>query len=233
MIKDYLLKHKAIIITALALIVSLLINIFAVRSCSKFSDLNNHNVKALTDSIHYYQDKSGKLVATKLLLEGDMKTLKIANDSLYKVIKDMKLNNPTTVVYVDGEIVYEPQDTVWRTDTIIDNLHLHKNFAFNNDYRALEGYVEANDSTIGLNIQKDQVYFDYTVAVEDSKVYIKSSNPYVQYKEITGITLPTPKRKKWGLGIGPQIGYGYDLQNKHLGPFIGIGVSLNYNILSW
>lgn len=233
MIKDYLLKHKAIIITTLVLIASLLINVFAIRSCSKISDTNNHNVKALTDSIHYYKDKSGKLVATKLLLEGDLNTLRLANDSLYSVIKDMGLNHPTEVVYIDGEIVYEPQDTIWRTDTIIDNLNIRKNFAFDNEYRVLEGYVEANDSTIGLNIQKDQVYFDYTVAIEDSKVYIKSSNPYVKYKEISGVSIPQPKRKKWTLGVGPQIGYGYDFQNKHLGPFVGIGLSLNYNIVNW
>lgn len=232
-IKDYLLKFKYVLITCLLLIGSLLINVFAIRSCSNYKDSSIHNIIALTDTISYYESKTGELVASKTLLEGDMKILKLANDSLYNIVKNMKLSNPTTVVYVGGEIHNEPQDTVWRTDTLINNLNIRKEFAFNNPYRSLEGYVSANDSTIGLNIEKDLIYFDYTVAVENSKVFIKSSNPYVKYNEITGITLPSPKKKHWSLGIGPHIGYGYDFQNKHFNPYVGIGLSINYNILSW
>ena len=69
------------------LTISLIINIFAIRSCLDNKELNKNNIIALTDSIKYYKTKTGEIVASKTLLEGDLKTLKIVNDSLYNVIK--------------------------------------------------------------------------------------------------------------------------------------------------
>ena len=40
---------------------------------------------------------------------------------------------------------------------------------------------------MGLNIKEDQVFFDYTIAVDDGLIYIKSDNPYVKYNAITAI----------------------------------------------
>ena len=103
-----------------------------------------------------------------------------------------------------------------------------KNFEFNNKYRELEGDVTIKDSTMNLNITKDKVFVDYTLAVEDNKVYVKSNNPYVQYNKIQGIQLPQPKKRWTTLVIGPSIGYGYDLKNGNFGP--SISLSLTYGL---
>lgn len=216
-------KYKYKLIICILLILSLCVNIFSIKSCSNFRDLNKHNIEALTDSIHYYHSKTGELVASKKILEGDLYTLKIANDSLYRAIKDMKVSDPSTVVLVKSTVDNVPQDTIWNTDTIIPNLNIERSFAFNNEYRSLEGKVSVNDSTLGLNFQKDQTYVDYILAVENGTVVIKSSNPHVKFTEIEGITIPKQKHKNWGLTIGPAIFTGINTSGKFTA---GAGVSV-------
>ena len=62
---------------------------------------------------------------------------------------------------------------------------------------------------------------------KDAKIYMKSTNPYVKYNEISGFTVPKQKQKRWSLG--PSVNFGYD-------PFQGktsasVGISLNYGII--
>lgn len=228
LILSFFNNHKYTIIMAILCILSLLTNVFTIKSCSNYHDLNNNNIKALTDSIHYYKTKHGEIVATKLLLEGDLSTLKIANESLYNVVKDMKIKDPETIVEVKTIVDNAPKDTVWSTDTVIPNLNISKQFAFNNDYRCLEGNVFANDSTLGLNITKDQTFVDYVLAVEDNTVKIKSSNPFVKFTEIQGITLPKQKHKTWGLTIGPGVYYGINPITHKMD--WGIGISAVYGL---
>ena len=124
-------------------------------------EVNNNNIIALTDSIHYYKTKNNELVASKVLLEGDLSTLQLANDSLYNALKEMNVKDPSSVVYITSVIDNPQNDTIWTTDTIISNFNINKTFAFNNKYRSLEGNIFANDTTIGLNISKDQTYVLY------------------------------------------------------------------------
>lgn len=203
---------------------------FSIKSCRDYKNQGKQNVLALTDSIHYYKTKNGELVATKELLNGDLSVLKLANDSLYSVIKDMKLKNPTSVVYINSEIDNGIKDTIWHyaVDSITKTINVQKQFAFDNEFRTLEGIVSVNDTTIGLNIEKDKVYFDYTVAIEDSKVYLKSNNPYIKFNEITGITIPSPKKKHFGLTIGPSVWYGYDFVAKKSGYGIGVSATIGW-----
>ena len=235
-IKSYISKYLDRILVFIVFLFMLSLLITAVRSCQDYKDRNNNNVVALTDSIKYYKTKYGEVYVSKTLLEGDLSTLKIVNDSLYNTIKDMKLNKPTTVVYIDNTIDNGEKDTSWVIppipsggDSIIMVYPMiTKNFEFNNKYRELEGDVTIKDSTMNLNITKDKVFVDYTLAVEDNKVYVKSNNPYVQYNKIQGIQLPQPKKRWTTLVIGPSIGYGYDLKNGNFGP--SISLSLTYGL---
>lgn len=220
--------YKYQLISVLLLILSICINIFAIKSCSSYRSQNNNNIIALTDTIHYYKTKNGELVATKLLLEGDLSTLKIANDSLYNIVKDMNVKDPSSIIYIESIVEHPVKDTLWTTDTIIPNLNISKQFSFNDKYRSLEGNVFANDTTLGLNITKDQTYVDYLLAIEDNTVKLKSSNPYVTFNEITGITIPKQKHNTWGLTIGPAIYGGINPTNGKAN--WGIGVSLVYGL---
>lgn len=227
-------NFKLSIISILFAVLCFVLMCVSIKSCINAERMAYNNIEALTDTIHYYKSKNGDLVASKTILQGDISILKKVNDSLYNTIQDMKIKNPQQIVYIETEVVNEKKDTAWivQHDTISAETNLRKDFAFNNDYRSLEGNVNYKDNLLGLNITKDEVYLDYTLAVKDNKVYVTSSNPYVKYKDIQGITIPQD-RYMFSIGIGPSIGYGYNFVTKDLGPYLGISLNLNYNLIKF
>lgn len=230
-IKNIWSKYKSQIVLILALIVSL---IFLWASCSNNISLKNKydiNTRALTDTIEYYQTKSGKLAAEKSILQGDIKDLKQLNEDLYKKVKDLEVKKPEQVVYVETEIIHDVHDTTYIVDPALT--YQRKDFSFNNQWRTLEGYMELKDNALGLNFTQDKVFVDYTLAIKDNHVYLTSSNPYIQYNEIQGITLPKKQKPMFSIGIGPSFGAGYDIVNKQFGVFAGISLNVNYNLITF
>jgi len=232
-------KFKQQIILILIIIVLCINTIFTVKGCQQYKEQNNQNLIALTDTIKYYTTKTGDTYVSKEMLIGDLNTLKLVNDSLFKVIKEMKLKKPESVVYIENQIDNGKKDTVWQIsdpiyivkhDTLYENVDLTKEFNFNNEFRELEGNVSLKDSTLSLSIDKDKVFFDYTLAIENNKVYVKSNNPYIKYNNIQGIELPKPKKSIWGITVGPSVGYGYDFNGKKFGPTIGINATVGLKI---
>lgn len=235
----------------------------SVKQCSNTRLEYKNNIAAFNDTIRYYKDKNGNLVATKLVFESDIKTLKLLNEDLYNQIKDLKTKYDVTAGTCFSGVIENPQqDTVWviQQDTITNGFT--RDFAFNNDYRTLEGNVSYKNDTLGVNISKDQVLFDYIVVLDDkNNIMIKSSNPYVRYNQITGFQLPHEKTKRWSLDAFANFNYssidndrfydigislGYSLSKFTIGPQIYfeqnlvtknktfyIGGSLNLNILQW
>ena len=212
------------IITALLFTLSI-----SVRSCQENKQLYNNNITALVDSISHYKTKNGELVASKTLLEGDMSLLKKVNSDLMDELNSMKVKNPEQVVKIVTKYVQIPSDTVWVIDSINTNVNITKQFNFTNDYRSLMGNVYLENNTLGLNINKDEVYAKYTLAIKDNKAYITTDNPHIKILDIQGITIPTPKTKRFYLG--PSINFGYDpFKNK---PTFNIGISVGYGLFSW
>lgn len=196
----------------------------AISKCTDNDAAYRNNIEALTDSIHYYKAKDGNLVAIKTAFTAQAEELKLLNKDLYDKIKslDVKPKTITNTVYLKGETEFLPQDTAFivKHDTI--NNGFYKEFNFNNDWRVLEGNVDYKRDTLGVNITKDIVKFDYTVAMDkNNKIYIKSTNPYVKYEEISGFQVPKQKQKRWG--IGPQVGVGVTTDGKFR-PYLGVGI---------
>ena len=232
-VKNFTLKDFAYMVVIFLLLAGLST---AVSTCSRAKKQSRNNIEALKDTIKYFKDKNGNLVATKLAFESDIKTLKLLNEDLYKEIEDLKLKGSVSnIVYVGGTVEYEPQDTAYIVlhDTI--SRGFTHDFAFNNEYRTLEGNVKYRNDTVGVNILKDEMKFDYTVAMDkDNHIYIKSTNPYVKYSEISGYTVPKERRKRWSLGPSVNVGYGYNIVGKQgAGLNVSVGVSLNYGIFQW
>ncbi len=225
-------KFKQQIILILIIVVLCINTIFTIKGCQQYKKQNNQNLIALTDTIKYYTTKNGETYVSKEMLIGDLNSLKIVNDSLYRIIKEMKLKKPESIVYINSQIDNGQKDTVWiiNNDTVYEKKYLSKDFNFNNEYRELEGNVSLKDSTLSLSIDKDKVFFDYTLAIENNKVYVKSNNPYIKYNDIQGIELPKPKKSIWGITVGPSIGYGYDFNGKKFGPNIGINATVGIKI---
>lgn len=224
------IKTHAIYILIICLLVGFLS--VSVNRCSDVSREYKHNLEALNDTIKYYQDKNGNLVATKLAFESDIKTLKLLNEDLYNQIDSMKLNPKTVtqIITIGGEIENPQQDTAYVVthDTIYKGFT--KDFDFNNKYRSLEGNVDYHNDSLGVHITKDVMYFDYTLAMDkDARIYVKSTNPYVKYNEISGFTVPKQKKKRWN--IGPAINGGYDIINRNWS--VSAGISVTYGLIQW
>ena len=142
----------------------------------------------------------------------------------------MKLKETSTVIHFNNTVENEPKDTTWTIEKPTEDgiqityPRLDKSFAFVDQYRELTGNVFLHDSILGLNIDKDKVFLDYVLAIENGKVFIKSNNPYIKYNEIEGLIIPQPKKKLFTLVVGPSINYAYDFNNKQFGPSIGISI---------
>lgn len=226
---------KYIIILGLISVLLLFSNLFAIRQCTNNERRNNNNIVALTDSIKYHKTKANELYVSKTLLEGNLQTLKIANDSLFSVIKSMKeIKNPTSVVYIKQTVDNGKKDTAWvvKKDTLVKYPILSREFSFDNQFRALSGNVFFRDSILGLNIANDKVFMDYTIAIEKNQVFVKSNNPYIQFNQIQGITIPEPQRRLTSLVIGPSVGYGYDLNEKKFAPSINLSITYGIDLLN-
>lgn len=224
---ELLKSVKTHLIYVAIIIVLLFVLSISVRSCQENKQLYGDNVTALIDSVSSYKAKNGELVASKSLLEGDMSLLEKTNSELAKELNSMKVKNPEQVVKIVTKYIKAPSDTVWVIDST--NANITKQFDFTDDYRSLTGDVYLKNNMLGLNISKDEVYANYTLAIKDNKAYITTNNPYIKISDIQGITIPTSKIKHFYLG--PSINFGYDpIQNK---PTFNVGVSIGYGLFSW
>ena len=215
-----------LIYTAIIILLLFLLGV-SVKSCQENKQSYNSNITALTDSISYYKSKNGELVASKTLLEGDFSLLEKTNSKLADELKSMKVTDPEQVVKIVTKYVQLPSDTVWVVDST--DINITKQFDFTDKYRSLAGNIYLKNDMLGLNINKDEVYANYTLAIKDNKAYVTSYNPYIKISDIQGITLPTPKTKHFYLG--PSINFGYDpIQKK---PTFNIGISVGYGLFSW
>ena len=193
-----------------------------------------NNIVALTDSIEYYECKTGELVAQKTMLVGEIKDLKESHSKelncLYDDLNSMKRKNAQMAAQLKGFIDNPVKDTIWKYDTIKFEKSLIQPFDFSDKWRILSGNIILKDDTIGLNIKEDQVFFDYTIAIEDGCIYIKSDNPYVKYDYVTAIQEQQKKPKHWNIGFQAGLGFQYCMFNKTIdvGPYLGVGVSWGF-----
>lgn len=216
------------------LLVIVSVCVLFMGKCKSIQNEYKTNMIALTDSIRHYKSKSGNLVATKTAFTSDnIKNIKEQIKHIYDDIKDMNLNpgHITNAVHAEGEIETPEADTVYVIKENDYHNDFHKEFNFNDNWRTLEGNIHYirnhNEDSMKVNITKNVVKFDYTVAMDkQNKIYITSKNPYIKFNSISGYQIPKQKQKRWN--IGPQVGIGYDGQIK---PYIGIG--LTYGIISF
>lgn len=223
---SFILKDIIIIITIVVMGLSLT---FSIRKCSQIEEEYETNMKAVKESLVLTENKNGELVASTKAYEATIKDLKGLNNDLYEEVASLKkkCKDIENAIKVEGEIVNEIHDTTYvvKYDTITHGFE-HE-FDFSNEWRQLCGNVSYLNDSLNLSIDKDIVQFSYVVAMdENNNIYIKSSNPYVQYKSLTGFSVPQQKQKRWS--IGPSVGYGY---NNYNGWQWFFGVTLNYGLI--
>lgn len=227
---------KKDIVYSLVIILLVLALSMSVERCSKVNHEYKNNIEALKDTIHYYKAKNGNLVATKLAFESDIKTLKLLNEELYDEIENLKAKSDvTSATYFTGVIENEVHDTTYIINHDTISKGFNKEFTFTDEYSNVEGNVNYQDDTLGVSINKNEMKFDYTVAMDKkNNIYITSTNPHVKYNQITGFQVPTPKKKHWFFGPSINLGYGATIHDGKVvtGPNISVGVSGGYILFS-
>lgn len=226
------MENKTSIIYKCIIVLCIIFICILLRTCysnNKTNDILQHNIEALTDSIHYYTTENNELVASKKLLIADNNNLKYINDSLYNDLKDMKIKNAELALKLDAIISRPPSDTTYIFDTTFLYKDFLKEFNFIDNYRTLCGNIEMKNNNLSLNILKDEVYFNYTIAIENNTVYLKSNNPYIKYNNILG-TIENKKEKKFSVGVNIGFGTNYDIISKNIGigPYLGVGFTYNF-----
>ena len=235
--KDLWANNKRTIIEVLGMIILFVWALTSMQRCSTMKleyNTAQNNIVALTDSIEYYESKTGELIAQKTLLTGEIKDLKESHskelNDLYNDLNSMKRKNAQLAAQIDVLVENPARDTIWKYDSVLVVQSLVQPFQFNDTWRNLSGNITLENNTMGLNIKEDQVFFNYTIAVEDGLVYLMSDNPYVKYNRITAIQETQKKPKRWNIGFQLGLGFQYGLfhEKVDIGPYLGLGVSYGF-----
>ena len=235
--KDLWENNKRTVIEVLVMIILFVWALSSMQRCSTMKleyNTAQNNIVALTDSIGYYESKTGELIAQKTMLTGEIKDLKDSHskelNDLYNELNSMKRKNAQLAAQIDVLVENPARDTVWKYDSVLVVQSLVQPFQFKDKWRNLSGNITLNDNKMGLNIKEDQVFFDYTVAVDDGLIYIKSDNPYVKYNQITAIQEQQKKPKRWNIGFQAGFGFQYGMFSKNVdaGPYLGVGISYGF-----
>lgn len=215
------MKEKLIYIATI--VIMFIIMAISINICQSYKHEYNSYIAVSNDTIRTYKDRCGRLVATKLAYETDIKDLKLLNSDLYDEISKLK-SKPVTATHITTTITNELHDTCYiiKSSDMVQGITEH--FDYSNQYRTLSGQISYHPDTLEMKIDSDKVYVDFTVAMDkNNKLHVVSNNPYVEYNEITGFTLPKPRKKRFG--IGPYVGAGIDVRTGKIDPQVGIGLS--------
>ena len=207
---------------------------FAIKECSSKKVEYKNNIIAIHDTIHHHETPDSSVLVSIKGYQSDINDLKLLNKDLYdKINKIQRPKNVTNATYFTGSINNPKRDTtiIVKHDTITNSFS--QQFNFNDEWRQLEGSIEYHQSdsdSLNISIDKDIVNFEYTITTDkQNNIFIRSPNPYVKFKEMTGFQIPRMKQKKWSLG--PSINFGFDpVLSK---PSFNIGISLNYGLIQF
>ena len=197
----------------------LLLLIFNIQTCNsnKKSYTSIQNLLEYKDSAKIYKSKSDKLVYYNEVLEVSEKELRIAKDSLMKVIDDIKIKKPKTITKIVTEIVYKDVP-VYYTDTLpCDTFNIP--FTHVDDWIAIKG----RSHNKGLDFKNISITNDLLIVTGEKKngifkrnqpvVTVTSNNPYLDVRNITNYEIKpkVPFYDKWWfkgalVGAGVLIG---------------------------
>ena len=163
MFKDFLknlwVNNKKDIFQVLIMIILFVWALLSMQRCStmKFEyNTAQNNIVALTDSIEYYESKTGELIVQKTMLTGEIKDLKESHskelNDLYNDLNSMKRKNAQLAAQIENTIERPSVDTLWKYDTVLVAQNLVQPFQFKDKWRNLSGNITLNDNI--------KVYYD-------------------------------------------------------------------------
>lgn len=238
----------------LALAITFILLMSCIRQCNKASEYKKeiarieNNMLAINDTLKNY--KNGKYNMA------EMRAMQLRIDELADSLKLERNKKPVTIIkYVattSDSIITESvihHDTIYvekpwsdygyitASDTsIFGNSNRIVNVGIPYRVNCETGFLESNGNAeieISQNIWLESIL--YGDKKGQTYVQLKTDYPSVKFND-GGAILVTDKsydyksRKQFGIGLGVQIGYGAALSKPvRLLPYIGIGLSLNWN----
>lgn len=242
----------AILIAAIAILIFLL-----AQTCNSKKQLKNElatekkineqNIKALTDTLHYVADKIGNIEADKAAFITSIDNLKELNSSLYKIIENVK-GDVISVINSKVKGVIPPMEAdnklIKYDDGVTYGLGFVTEFSedglYNkiigvSDFKAYDNKVFAGKTRIDSNVVQIGLAYGFKENDDTYEVFAKSPSKHVIINELDGalildkkkgsIICPEPVVKRWG--VGPNFNVGYGFTSGKFEPVIGFGVQYN------
>ena len=207
-----------------------------ISSVNEKETIYEQNLIAAHDTVSVYKMKNDEMLYEKSLYiqteEELMKQLDLSKQEikeLKKKVGDLELlASVETVIKIDT--IHSTKDTI----IYVDNGFRHK-FEFNDEWLSINGLSWYDGCESGVDIY--DIYMDAPLKVgvsEDYKLFVTSTNPYLNITSIEGSILEnskqSPTSSKWGIGIGLGFGFQYGLIHKVLdfGPQLGIEIQYKF-----
>ena len=196
------------------------------------------------DTMYQKTNKTGEVYDAKDTYIQKISDLKKSNKELYNELKNLK-ENPIIITKYNTKIKIDSINTVSNSIAKIDtttyklNWSAPKNnwYSFNGETSVKKDFSKFNTKIYNFSSNAD---LTTDLVEKDGKftIMVKSDNPYLQINNINSSIIDFKKNKtikkmfpQKRFGLGPVIGYGYDITKSKFSPYIGIGLS--YHILSF
>lgn len=250
---DFIIKIKDVIwfIIVIIIVISLMSQCESKNKLKKDIDILTNNTYALSDSLSYYRDEFGNIVAEK-------HALLLTQEEMEKTIGELEKKNTEYIAYINSNI--NIKDTVYieniiYKDIIVDTIagiesgtiHLAKNDVFNKSKRYISADIPykatyPSNLVIGdASFTMDQNIYVEGALTRNNKTkevmfYLKSDYPGLIFNSGNAIVATNSKefdremrkRNGIGLGIGPSLGIYYDKPTQTIKPAFGISVTVGY-----
>ena len=197
---------KNILLIVLSCIVIALTMSTAYKS-QKLGTAEN-NIIALTDTIKSYELKNGDL-----LYEKQGYILKKQELEKYLELKESEINELerklgsaiTTIASLEGQVRV---DTIKLVDSIyIEKDIIYNDFSYYDDWLTLCGTTTYKDNIFNTTLNTIAIDVPLKVGTTaDNKWFATSSNPYVSFTNIEGVSLEKAKPKRWAFGFQAGVG---------------------------
>jgi hypothetical protein len=250
---DFIIKIKDVIwfIIVIIIVISLMSQCESKNKLKKDIDILTNNTYALSDSLRYYRDEFGNMVAEK-------HALLLTQEEMEQTIGELEKKNTEYIAYINSNI--NIKDTVYieniiYKDIIVDTIagiesgtiHLAKNDVFNKSKRYISADIPykatyPSNLVIGdASFTMDQNIYVEGALTRNNKTkevmfYLKSDYPGLIFNSGDAIVATNSKefdremrkRNGIGLGIGPSLGIYYDKPTQTIKPAFGISVTVGY-----
>lgn len=215
-------------------------------------EINEQNLRAMTDSLRFEKNKNGDIEAVKSSFVTKLEDLEKQNADLYKEVKS-EIGKVKSLIKAQAEI---GRDSVTMANTL-KKYPDGKTFGltFNDTYEDTaitwkikgESKFQMENNTIfpgTTTIEENRIKLKLVMGFKENKdnyeVFARSASPLVKFNDLDGvilipkkpdITCPPVKKKRFGIGFHGGLGIQVNNAGAKLGPYIGIGI--NYNIIEF